>query len=341
MSNSNRPLRGLVVGSGYFSQYQLEAWQRMPDVQIVGLCGLDLLTTETAARTWSIPNVYTSFTRALDTEKPDFVDLITPPATHLDLVRQAAERGVAIICQKPLAPTLVEATELVSVTERYNVRFMVHENFRFQPWHQELKKLLNSGLVGDTIYSIYWRMRMGDGWSADAYLARQPYFRTYERFLIYETGIHLIDTLRYLTGSDVRDLTARLHQRNSHILGEDSGFVFLQFETGAEAVLDMSRYNESAFNQPRYTFAELLLIDLNGGTLRLFADGRIEIQPLGQPATIHSYSHEAKNFAGDCVYTCQRHFIDSLLSGQLFETSGQDYLKNMAVQERIYKISHR
>lgn len=47
----------------------------------------------------------------------------------------AVEAGVAVICQKPLAPTLQAATQLVQSATRANVPLMVHENFRFQPWH--------------------------------------------------------------------------------------------------------------------------------------------------------------------------------------------------------------
>ncbi|SHE54912.1 hypothetical protein SAMN05444274_101655 [Mariniphaga anaerophila] len=43
------------------------------------------------------------------------------------------------------------------------------------------------------------------------------------------------------------------------------------------------------------------------------------------------------NFAGDCVYNTQQHFIDCLLSGNEFETNCPDYLKSMALQEAAYK----
>ena len=47
------------------------------------------------------------------------------------LCGEAARRGVSIICQKPLAPTLEEAQQIVDSAEQAGVRFMVHENFRF------------------------------------------------------------------------------------------------------------------------------------------------------------------------------------------------------------------
>ena len=51
--------------------------------------------------------------------------------------------------------------------------------------------------------------------------------------------------------------------------------------------------------------------------------------------------HRRRGFAGDCVYATQRHFIDRLLDGKPFETSGEDYLITTAVQEAVYQSAAR
>jgi hypothetical protein len=61
-----------------------------------------------------------------------------------------------------------------------------------------------------TPYAQAFRMRMGDGWGEDAYLARQPYFRKMPRMLVYETGVHFIDTFRFLAGEIERVYCALL-----------------------------------------------------------------------------------------------------------------------------------
>ena len=58
-----------------------------------------------------------------------------------EILIRAAARGVHIICQKPLAPTLAESRRIVENAESAGVRFMVHENFRWQPWYREAKRL--------------------------------------------------------------------------------------------------------------------------------------------------------------------------------------------------------
>ena len=332
-----KQLKGVAVGAGFFSQFHFEAWSRMPEVDLVAICDLDIMKVKQTAQYYGIPRFYDDLEAMLDEEQPDFIDIITPPAYHLPICLAAIARGIAIICQKPLVPTLEEAEELYAQVKTAGVPFMVHENFRFQPWFREIKSLIDQGWVGDRMHSIYFRMRTGDGWPADAYIARQPYFRTMPRLLIYETGIHYVDVFRYLFG-EITSVFAQLRKLNAAIAGEDCAMVLFQFANGASGVLDGNRFNEADTEDPRYTFGEFLL-EGNGGSIRLDMEGRLRIQPLGKESFEHEYVHQKRNFAGDCVFATQRHFVESLLQGKSFETNLEDYLNNLRVQEAIYSSS--
>jgi len=327
-------LKGVVAGAGYFSVYHLDGWSRIPEVEITALCNRTLEKGEARAREFGIPNVYSDFTEMLDDQRPDFVDIVTAPATHRDFCRAAAERGVHIVCQKQLAPTYDESQTIVSEMSAYDVRFMVHENWRWQPWYRETKRLLVQDVIGEP-FTLSARMRMGDGWPEDAYLERQPFFREYPRMLVFETGVHFIDTYRYLFG-EVASVYARLDRRNPAISGEDSGVVHLGFRSGVTAVWDGSRYNEADTENPRYTFGELRL-DASKGHLELRTDGTLWVKPLAAPVYQHHYHHEDRGFAGDCCYRTERHFVDCLLSGDPFESTGEDYLKTLKVVEACYE----
>jgi predicted dehydrogenase len=65
-------------------------------------------------------------------------------------------------------------------------------------------------------------------------------------------------------------------------------------------------------------------------------DANIRLKMLGEPVDDVPYQRENKNFAGDCVYFLQRHFIDCILSGKEFESNGDDYLKTIKVVEAAY-----
>ena len=336
MSIPQMKLRGIAIGAGYFSQFQHEAWSRIPEVQILSVVSRNLDRARETAAKFNLPHAaaWAELPALLDATKPDFIDIITPPETHLELVKLAAARGIAVICQKPLAPTWDEAVAVVAEAKRAGLRFLVHENWRWQPWYREMKRQLDAGVLGE-LFSISIRMRMGDGWPEDAYLARQPFFRTYPRLLVHETGVHFLDTFRFL-GGEITSFYARLQKRNAAIAGEDAGQIVCGLASGATAILDASRYNETDTPDPRYTFGTVRL-DGSKGHLELDTDGNLTLKPLGQSARRIDYAHERRGFAGDCVYALQRHFVDCMLAGREFESTGDDYLKTVALVEACYR----
>lgn len=334
-------LRGVCIGAGYFARFHFDAWRRMDNVEIEAVCDRSERKAKAGVEALGIagqraPCSYTDVAEMLEAVEPDFVDLITPPAGRLELVKQVADRKIDIICQKPIADDLEGAKHVVEAAAAAGVRFMVHENFRFQPWRRETKQLLDSGVIGE-LRTISIRTRMGDGWGNDAYLSRQPYFREMPRLLIHETGVHFLDTFRYLAG-EIDQVSAVLRRMNPAIVGEDAALVTVRFNSGAIGVWDAGRYNESIDENPRLTFGDTL-VEGTGGAIRLDGVGRLYVKRLGEPEYQHSYDWADKGFAGDCVLATQQHFIDCLQSGQPFETDGADYLRTLAAVEAVYEAN--
>ena len=329
------PLKGVCIGAGYFSHYQYEAWTRIPEVEIVAFSNRDPVKAAVITEKFGLVKCYSNYCEMFDKEKPDFVDVITPPPSHAAICAEAGKRGIHIICQKALAPTFDEAKAIVANAAAAKVRFMVHENFRFQPWHREIKRQIESQAIGDILLSLAFRSRMGDGWGENAYIPRQPYFRDYPRLLVFENGVHFIDTYRYLAG-EIRRVTAWHRRLNPVIKGEDCALVVFEFANGAIGEWDANRYNETTARNPRYTFGEFL-VEGNAGSIRLTADSRLTLQRLGEKEVEISYERADRNFCGDCCFFTQRHFVDRMLDGKPFETSGEEYLKTLAVQEAAYQ----
>lgn len=327
-------LKGVVIGAGYFSQFHYDAWSRIEEVEIVALSDLDNKRSEEIASKFNIRRLYSDYREMLLKEKPDFVDVITPPNTHDEICRFAADLGIAIISQKPLTTDFQSSQQLVSDISKKEIPFVVHENFRFQPWHREIKKLLDNDEIGK-LHNLNFRSRMGDGWGEDAYLSRQPYFRDYKRLLIYETGVHYIDTFRY-HGGEIESVYTKLRRLNPVIKGEDFALMLVNFETGTTGLWDANRYNENNFQTSRYTFGEYL-VEGSKGTIRLYSDGKISLQKLGEKEIEHNYIHHNQGFAGDCCYNFQKDFVFQFINGNDFETSAKNYLNTLRVQEAVYK----
>jgi predicted dehydrogenase len=335
---SVKRLKGIGIGAGYFSGFHYDAWTRLREkAEMAAAFALDADQAKAMASRHGIAEGHAieALESVLARIKPDFVDIIAPPHAHRALVELCVAHGVAIICQKPLGRNFAEAGEIVALTADAGVPFMVHENWRWQPWYREMAKLVGDGKLLGAIHSISTSMRMGDGWAQNAYLERQPYFRDYPRLLIFETGIHFLDTFRFL-GGEITSVHARIQRRNPAICGEDAAQIICGFENGATAILDASRYNESEHDNPRHTFGTMR-IDCANGHVRFDEHGRLWTKLLGEPVREIGYSPSSEGFAGDCVLATQDHFVTELAGDRKFESGGSSYLKSMALVEASYR----
>lgn len=330
-----KKLRVVTVGTGYFSQFHYDAWDRMNDVEIVALYNRSSAGAAETAEKYSIPVIYTNFIEMLDSEKPDLIDIITPPETHTEFVMAAIERGIPCICQKPFTPSFSQAEKLTQEIEEKKALVVIHENFRFQPWYQEIKKVLLTEQFGQ-LYQATFMMRPGDGQGKDAYLERQPYFQQMERFLVHETAIHWVDVFRYLLG-EVKSVYADLMKRNPAIKGEDSGIILFEFDNQVRATFDGNRLADHAAENTRVTMGEML-IEGSKACLKLEGNGKISIRQKGESYwTPHTYNYTTNNFGGDCVYTLQRHVADHLLYDSELHNRAQQYIQNLIIEESIYR----
>jgi D-apiose dehydrogenase len=330
-----KPIRVACAGAGYFSQFQYRAWKRIKEVKIVAICNRDLVKAEEFAKEFEIPGVYDNLGKMLDEASPDLLDIITPPETHLVAVKEAARRGIDVICQKPFCATLVEAEQALEIATKAGISVTVHENFRFQPWHQAIRQFLSEGHLGQ-VYQAHFRLRPGDGQGASAYLERQPYFQKMPRFLIHETAIHQIDVFRSLFG-EAESVTAVLRKLNPAIAGEDAGLFVLDMLNGTRCVFDGNRLSDHPAENRRLTMGEFMIegqkgvISLDGfANINFRAHGSNELKPV-------PYEWDNIDFGGDCVYRFQRHVIDHRIGKGYLETHAQDYLANIRIEEAIYE----
>ena len=328
-------LKVVTIGAGYFARFHHEAWSRMPRARLAAICDLDRDKADAAAREVGVTEVYDDPAEMLARERPDLVDVATPPASHRDLVALAASEGIPVICQKAFTRSLDEARETVAIAEGAGVTLAVHENFRFQPWFREARRLIDEGALGE-LYGASFRLRPGDGQGPRAYLDRQPYFQGMERFLVHETAIHFIDTFRFLLGG-CEAVYAELRRLNPAITGEDAGVILMSHAGGARSLFDGNRLSDHVAENRRLTMGELL-VEGSEGSLRLDGRGNLVRRAFGSnKERAHDYAWAERGFAGDSVLALQAHVAAHLLDGTPLENSGRAYLANLEVEEAVYR----
>lgn len=324
-------LRVACLGAGYFSQFHHGSWQRMPRVLPVGTCDRD----GARARATGLP-AFDDLDRMLVETRPDLLDIILPPDGHAAAIRTAFARGVqTIICQKPFCRDLAEAEAVTAEAEAAGVRIVVHENFRFQPWYRAIRAALDAGRIGQ-VQQATFRLRPGDGQGTRAYLDRQPYFQQMPRFLIHETGVHWIDTFRFLLG-DPLAVYADLRRMNPAIAGEDAGYVLFDHPGRATALFDGNRHLDHASDNPRRTMGEAL-VEGTEGTIRLLGDGSVLLRRFGEAGeTALLGPDDWEGFGGDCVHALQAHVVSGVLDGTPVENTAREYLQVIRIEQAIYQ----
>ena len=319
-------LKGGIAGCGFFAQRHIEAWRRMPEVEIVAAADPQLERAQKFAG-----RAYRSAEEMLDHERLDFVDIVTRPETHLPLVRLAAGRRVPIICQKPIAPDWLTALEIVRTAESAGVRLMVHENWRWQRWYRVTHEIIARGDIGLTI-GYGFRTRTRDGIGDDPY-PKQPYFRQLRRFIIDEVLVHHIDTARFFFG-DIESVYAQAGHLNPHMAAEDQAILVLTHHNAIHGWIDAHRFLDPVPDGPVMGDA---FFEGERGVISILATGDIYRN------NVLVWTNDViEGYRGDSVRSTQAHFITCLKDGSGFESGGREYLRSFAGVEAAYRsVSER
>jgi predicted dehydrogenase len=313
--------KGAIVGCGFFSRHHVEAWRRMPNVQIVAACDSQLERAGAVSE-----RAYASLEAMLERENLDFVDIVTRSERHLDLVSQAAQRGLAITCQKPMAPDWVTACRMVEAAEVNGARLMIHDNWRWQPWYRAARKMIAAGDIGTPV-SYGFRCRWKDG-AGEAPYPKQSYFRDLPRFIIDETLVHHIDTARFLFG-DIQSVYAQAIRVNPRIQGEDHAILTVRHT--APVMGWLHGHSFAALDDAGPSIDESLF-EGEEGSIRISAGG--EIWSGHKKIWTQDFS---TGYRGDSVYNTLAHFVQCLETGEAFETEAREYLeRTFATVEAAY-----
>jgi predicted dehydrogenase len=331
---SKKIWRGGMIGAGAWSKIQLNAWTRVKNAEIVALCDRHPDRREPVVQRFDIPQAFDDFETMLDQAELDFVDICTRPYSHTPLTKLATERGLPVLCQKPFCESLEEAQELVELCDAKGVRLMINENFRWQAWYRQAKEVIESGALGRPFCtSLHKRHRL----TMPTFEFRQAYMTEMPRLVLYEMGVHYLDTFRFLFGEPDR-VCARLHHISPDVAGEDVQVLTLGYQdltvlinhSWASVPVPGLDYPDVA--GPEIGFPPRLEIDGTEGTLALSADGWMRLfSDSGNKEWRFSKDTRPASRAA-----AQQHFIDCLESGAEFETSGAETLKTMALVYACY-----
>ena len=146
-----KKLKAVIIGSGLIAKLKhIPAFQRHGDkVQLAAVCDVNLESAQKVATAHGIPGAYGNIAEMLAKEKPDIVDICTPPKTHAPIAIQAAQSGANLLIEKPMAMSVEECDAIIAAAKASNVTVcLAHSDLFYYPFI-EARKLVREGVIGE------------------------------------------------------------------------------------------------------------------------------------------------------------------------------------------------
>jgi predicted dehydrogenase len=249
-----------VVGLGYWGPNLLRVLFELPDVAVRYACDLDSERLAKSARRYPGVRFTTSFEDVLADPAVDAVIIATPVFTHFDLASRSLRAGKHTFVEKPLAASTDEAEALIELAEERELSLMCGHTFIYSPPVQEVKRLIDDGVLGDIYFISSSRVNLG--------------LHQRDVSVIWDLGPHDFSILLYWLG-ELPEWVGAVG-RASVVQGiPDVAFVDLSYANGTIAHVEMSWLAPSKLRRTVVVGSEKMVVydDMSSEPIRVFDSG--------------------------------------------------------------------
>ncbi|MDM8527504.1 Gfo/Idh/MocA family oxidoreductase [Anaerolineales bacterium HSG24] len=210
-------LKYAVIGVGSMGNNHARILSDMPGIDLVAVVDTDGQRARQIARRYNT-RAYTSTDALFEKEKLDIVNICVPTIKHHEIALQIARHGINFLIEKPIAMSIEQGQEIITVAEEAGVTMTVGHVERFNPAVIELHKRVEAGELGQ-VFQI------------EAHRASPFPAHVLDVGVVTDLAVHDLDVMRYITQSEVQRLYAETGQR-IHATHEDQLIGILRFEAG-------------------------------------------------------------------------------------------------------------
>lgn len=155
-----------LIGVGGISGSHIPAWDAMEDTALVALCDI----RKERMDPYPDKRHYLDFEEMLEKEDLDILDICLPTFLHVDTAVKAMERGIHVICEKPISLKEEDVERAYRTAQANHVCFMVAQVLRFWPEYMLIKELYDSGKYGKLLSGYMGRLNGYPKWSWDNWM---------------------------------------------------------------------------------------------------------------------------------------------------------------------------
>jgi len=251
-----RKTRVIVVGAGAIAQRRhLPEFAARDDVQLVAVVDANAKRARQVAAEFGVERSFKRLDDALALGA-DAVSVCTPNALHAAQSIAASRAAAHVLCEKPMAATVVEARAMIRAAKKARRQLMIAHNQRMAPAHVKAKEILTSGMVGECFaFSTSFAHSGPEGWSVDK--TKGFFFKKSQAVLgaLGDLGVHKIDLIRWLLDDEIVRVGAMYGTQVKVNCGvDDTAFATLKMAGGAMGQM----YAGWGYTPPRSANATIL-----------------------------------------------------------------------------------
>jgi predicted dehydrogenase len=317
------------IGFGWFAELLItRVFADLPELDVVAV------VDPSEERRKRAEEMGLSAVQSMDELPPgcDAVIVLTPHDTHRGIVEQAAKMGLHVFCEKAFAVTSDDCLAMIEACRTAGVVLTVGHMQKLFPTHARAVELSRNGDYGDVmalqVSGSHWCPVMPGWWRSKKSCGG----------LLYWTGIHDLDTMRAMTGSDVVSVIAMAGPKtDDYTEYEDSISVTLRYENGAVASLLVAEHDPLRTFEEAFQISVLLergSIHVDPGTGRVTHASRTG-EERSTAATLESFG----SFEGLEEHAYREEFqafAKRVLSGDREDPTAEDGLRCVETLEAIY-----
>lgn len=324
-----------IIGCGSIARQRHAAeYKHNPNTLIAGVFDVSRERAEAMAKDFG-GKVYDTAEALIADASIDAVSVCVANAFHAPITIDALNHGKHVLCEKPMAITLKDCEDMLAAANKNGKRLLIDHNQRLTPAHKKAREIIASGELGRVIsFSATFGHKGPEMWSADKSSNTWFFKKNAAAFgSMADLGIHKIDLMRYLIGSDVINVFSRLATLDKKfpdgtpIEVDDNSVEILTFENGALGTVTTSwtHYGEECNASSLYC---------EKGTIKLYHDPLYSLQVVYADGTKAHYELDRMQTNDDAQQLTSGVidvFVDSILTGQETVLDAEDILNSMRV----------
>lgn len=233
MSNSQEPVRFGLVGAGAIAQAYAQAFTQTTAAKLVAVADSRREAAERMADAAKC-QAFTDAESMADAVELDAVLVCTPPSTHRDVCCALLERGIHVLCEKPLAISSADAEAMIAAAEARSLHFTMASKFRYVADVQKAKELIANGTIGEVVLfeNVFTgRVDMSTRWNSNPEIAGGG--------VLIDNGTHSVDVARFCLG-ELAEVQAMEGNRIQLLPVEDTAKMFIRSRKGVLGSIDLS-----------------------------------------------------------------------------------------------------